>query len=136
MDRAAPHRSLVDQDLSLPGLQSGNPTHDTASGGVAESRGRHAPPLAHTVLELAVAQIVARIPLAVRVGWPLLAFPRVKEFRGLIFEFDPGISALDTQAARAYPLRVAANSFRTAAVIAAVPPYALTAVMVVAWVVR
>jgi hypothetical protein len=47
-------RRRVDEDVSLPWVQSGDQAGDAACGGVAEPSSRHAPALAHPVLEISL----------------------------------------------------------------------------------
>ena len=67
MDRAPLDRRVIDEDVPLPRLQSGDPPDDAAFGRVAESGGRHAPPLAYALLEQQISALVTRIALA-RIG--------------------------------------------------------------------
>jgi hypothetical protein len=52
--------------LSLPGSQPGDPTHDAACRGLAESRSRHAQALVHAALAFTVASVIAQNALAER----------------------------------------------------------------------
>jgi hypothetical protein len=61
MDRAPAERCVVDEDVSLPGLPAGDPSDDPARRRLAELGGRHASPLAHAMLELAIAPLRASI---------------------------------------------------------------------------